>query len=152
MKKILIILSLIVFSVMSLSAQKPIKWRSSVKMTSQSEGIITIKAIIGDGWHLYGTDLPNGGPKATTFDFSSSEGVVMVGSVTPSSKPKEVHDKVFDLNLNWWENDVIFTQNFKLTGEKNAKIMGRILYMGCNDETCLPPSAQSINIKVPPFK
>lgn len=152
MKKISLIFAFILFSVVSISAQKPIKWRSSVKMTSKTEGVVTIKAIIQPGWHLYGTNLPEGGPKATKFDLSSSKGVKFVGQLTPSVKPKTVFDKSFGMNLNWWDQSLSFTQKFKVTDKKNAKIIGSISYMGCNDETCLPPSTQTINLIVPTYK
>lgn len=152
MKRISLIFALILFSVVSMSAQKPIKWRSSVKMTSKTEGVITIRAIIQQGWHLYGTNLPQGGPKATKFDFSSSKGIELVGQVTPSVNPKTVFDKSFGLNLNWWEQSLTFTQKFKVTDKSIAEIIGSVSYMGCNDETCLPPSTQTINLKVPTYK
>jgi len=149
MKKSLVIIVLTILSAISLSAQNPIKWRSSIKMVSKTEGIVTMKAIIEPGWHLYGTDLPKGGPKATSFDFSSSVGIKLIGKVEPSIKPKIVHDKLFDLKLNWWEESLSFTQRFKLDGKGEAKVIATISYMGCNDETCLPPSSKTINIVVP---
>lgn len=152
MRKIALFFAIIMLSVVSLSAQKPIKWRSSVKMTSKTEGVVTIKAIIEPGWHLYGTELPSGGPKATKFDFSESKGVKLVGNVVPSVKPKTVYDKSFGMNLCWWEKTLTFTQKFKLAGKGEAKIIGSISYMGCNDQTCLPPSTQSVNLVVPAYK
>lgn len=149
MKKSLVIIVLTILSAISLSAQNPIKWRSSIKMVSKTEGIVTMKAIIEPGWHLYGIDLPKGGPKATSFDFSSSVGIKLIGNVEPSAKPKVVHDKLFDLKLNWWEESLSFTQRFKLEGKGEAKVNATISYMGCNDETCLPPSTKTINIVVP---
>ena len=110
-----------------------------------------MKAIIENGWHLYGTNIPSGGPKATKFDLSQSIGVKFIGGTGPSVAPKNVYDNTFGLNLNWWDKTVIFTQKFRLTGKPNAKIIGSISYMGCNDQTCLPPSTQSINIVVPKF-
>lgn len=152
MKKIVIIVVFLFSVVVSLSAQKPIKWRSSAKMISQTEGELIIKSKIEPGWHLYGTQIPSGGPKATKFDFSQSIGVEFVGPITPSVAPKYVHDKTFDIKLNWWDKDVVFIQKFKLTAKTSAKIVGSISYMGCNDQTCLPPSSQTINIVVPLYK
>ena len=89
--------------------------------------------------------------KATKFDFSSSTGIKLIGGVVPSIKPKNVYDNTFGINLNWWDKTVTFTQKFKLTNKSSAKVVGTISYMGCNDQTCLPPSTQSINIVVPKF-
>lgn len=152
MKKITLLLAVVLVTTLSSLAQNPIKWRSSVKMTSNTEGVITMKAVITSGWHLYGTNIPSGGPKATKFDFSSSTGIKLIGGVVPSIKPKNVYDNTFGINLNWWDKTVTFTQKFKLTNKSSAKVVGTISYMGCNDQTCLPPSTQSINIVVPKFK
>ena len=151
MKKISLVFALIFFASIAMYAQKPIKWRTSVKMINTTEGVITMKAIIQQGWHLYGTSIPSGGPKATSFNFSSSVRIKLVGEVTPSYMPKNVFDKSFNINLNWWDKTVTFTQKFKLTNKANAKVVGAITYMGCNDQTCLPPSTQSINIAVPKY-
>ena len=150
MKKYYLLIAIIVLSICSLSAQTPIKWRSSIKMINETEGIVSMKAIIEPGWHLYGTNLPSGGPKATSFDFSSSQGIKLVGGITPSDEPKNVKDQLFGLNLNWWDKTLSFTQKFKVI-KNNARVICAISYMGCNDQTCLPPSIQSINISVPAY-
>ena len=62
----------------------PIEWRVSVKMTSEKEGTLIMKAIIEPGWHLYGMELPDGGPKPTVFDLSGSQGIQYEGNITPS--------------------------------------------------------------------
>lgn len=152
MKKIIVILSIIVLSTIMVSAQKPIKWRTSAKMINETEGVITMKAIIEPGWHLYGTNIPTGGPKATKFDLTNSVGIKLMGEVEPSVKPIKVHDQVFDLTLNWWDKTTTFTQKFTINTKENVKIVGTIQYMGCNDQTCLPPSTQKINIVVPAYK
>lgn len=151
MRRIIFIMMAAVFSMTCAIAQNPIKWRSSVKMTTADEGVITMKAIIQPGWHLYGLDLPKGGPKATTFDFTQSTGIELTGEITPSSKPVETLDKMFDLKLNWWDANVTFTQQFKVTG-KTPAIKGVITYMGCNNETCMPPRKENISLSIPAQK
>lgn len=140
---------LCVISAASAQMPSPIKWRAFVKMDNDKEGTVTLKAIMDDGWHLYGTSLPEGGPKATVIDFSESKGVKYLNNFTPSVKPIEKQDDTFGLKLNWWEKNVTFTRRFKLTGKKaEAIIKGKVTYMGCNDETCLPPKTQSFNLPV----
>lgn len=117
-------------------------------MTNATEGIVTVKAIIQSGWHLYGFDLPKGGPKSTSFDFSGSSGIELIGAVNPSIKPVEVFDNMFQLMLNWWDSNVTFTQRFKATGEKPT-IKGVITYMGCNEQTCTPPRKENITLTIP---
>lgn len=125
--------------------EKPISWRVSVKMTSTTEGVAIIKAIITPGWHLYGTSLPQGGPKPTVISFSESTGVVFTSDLTASQKPLITTDKVFGMDLSWWDKNVTFRRKFKVNDASKAKIAGSITYMGCNDVTCAPPATEKFS-------
>ena len=126
-------------SAVAANAQNPFTWRANVKMKNATDGEVIIKVGVADGWHLYGMNLPKGGPKATVFDFSKSAGVKFTGSVTPSVSPVEKVDKMFNLKLSYWTSDVTFRQKFKVTDKAKAKIVGTVSYMGCNDVTCSAP-------------
>lgn len=148
-KKISILFALMVMAVMAAGAQTtPIKWRTFVKMTSETEGVLTVKAVIEPGWHLYGTKLPEGGPVATTFDFSGSHGVKYTGPFVPDTKTVTMEDPNFGMTLTYWDKTVSFTRKFKLTGPiDGAEIKGTVRYMACNDENCMPPKTENISIK-----
>lgn len=147
MRRIFLATFCIVFASIAAFAQilTPIKWTSSIDMTSEDEGVVKFTANIEDGWHLYGLDLPEGGPISTAFDFSTLEGAELVGDITPSEAPIEKTDMIFHLKLSWWENDVTFSQKFKVTSKDGFKIDGHIKFMGCNDKTCLPPQKESFS-------
>ncbi len=144
MKKILFILSFIILAAVSVQAQEAIRWRMAVKMTSDTEGVVTLRALVSDGWHLYGTSRPENGPKPTVFNFSGSTGVKFTGDIRSSRKPLTVEDKMFGMTLNWWDANVEFTRTFKVEKKDGAKIVAGIEYMGCNDKTCLPPKKQTL--------
>ena len=144
MKKIIFILSFIILAAVSVQAQEAIRWRMAVKMTSDTEGVVTLRALVSDGWHLYGTSLPENGPKPTVFNFSGSTGVKFTGDIRSSRKPLTVEDKMFGMTLNWWDANVEFTRTFKVEKKDGAKIVAGIEYMGCNDKTCLPPKKQTL--------
>jgi len=144
MKRLLLMLCAVILGAAVLSAQEPVRWRMSVKMTSDTEGVVTLRAIVGDGWHLYGTSLPENGPKPTSFSFNGSAGVKFTGSITPSRKPVSVEDKMFGMTLNWWNSNVEFTRKFKVVKKEGARIVANVQYMACNDKTCMPPKNQSL--------
>lgn len=142
------LLILIVAGAITASAQgpgKPIRWSVNVKMTSATAGELIVRATVDDGWHLYGTSLPKGGPKPTVIDFAASKGVKFTSEFTPSVAPVKVHDSMFDVDLTWWKSTVVFRRSFKVTDSKNAKIEGSVTFMGCNDQTCLPPSTEKFS-------
>lgn len=120
----------------------PIVWDITSGLTSATEGVIRFNATVEPGWHLYGTTLPDGGPRATAVTYSRLEGVELVGALEPSQAPVEKVDMVFHLKLNWWESDVTLTQHFRLTGDKDYIIKGDISFQGCNDGSCIPPAKE----------
>ncbi len=135
------------------AAQTPaVRWRTTVKMTSPTEGVVTVRALVGQGWHLYGFDLPDGGPKPTVFDFSKSKGVEFTGVVTPSTKPVSAVDPLFKKTLQWWDANVSFSRTFKVTDRAGAHIGLSIKYMACDGNQCMPPKTENISVAVPEFK
>jgi len=120
-------------------------------MTSPTEGVVTVKAIVSNGWHLYSTSLPENGPRPTVLNFSASTGVKYLDDFKPSAKPVSKNDKMFGTTLSWWESNVSFTRRFKVTNASKAVIQGSITFMGCNNVTCLPPKTESVKVVVPAY-
>lgn len=117
-------------------------------MNDERNGRLIFKASIDEGWHLYGIDLPDGGPNPTTFTFDKVEGMTLNGDITPSRKPHEQVDMVFHLKLNWWEDKVDFYQDFTLNEPNGAYLVeASVRYQGCNDGSCIPPSTESFDFK-----
>lgn len=80
MKRILLTaLAAVAAFAISINAQivNPIVWTISTSMTSATEGEISFAAAIEPGWHLYGTNLPDGGPRATTVTYSRRDGIYL---------------------------------------------------------------------------
>lgn len=143
-----IIATLAVISGIQAQILKPVTWSSSVEMNDERNGRLIFKANIDEGWHLYGIDLPEGGPNPTTFTFDKVEGMTLNGDITPSRKPHEQVDMVFHLKLNWWEDKVDFYQDFTLNEPNGAYLVeASVRYQGCNDGSCIPPSTESFDFK-----
>ena len=127
---VLLSLSSIIFGQM----MNPIKWEAK-ETTKDNSVTITYKATIEDGWHLYGTDIPEGGPNATTFTYNNLVGVEPIGEIKAVSPSVTKFEEMFGIELTWFEKEAIFTQEFKIN-EKEWGIGVNISFMGCNDETC----------------
>ncbi len=116
----------------------------NVKLTSATEGVVTLRALVGDGWHLYSTSLPDGGPKPTKLSFEGSKGVKFTENVKVDHAPAEVNDAMFGMKLSWWAENVTFTRKFKLVNRDGAKVAVSVSFMGCNDASCLPPKTVNL--------
>lgn len=138
----LILAALVAFVSMSLKGEivRPVQWTSSLTMTSDTEGYVEFNAEISKGWHMYALQLPEGGPRPTSFVFSTVEGAEFTDDITPSRAPIEKVDMIFHLKLGWWDADVSFRRNFRLTGKGGCKIEGHVEFQGCNDQSCIPPT------------
>ena len=130
----------LLLSALSLSAQiyDPIKWSFEHNKLSDSAGEIVLKATIDEGWHLYGTQLPEDGPIATSFVFEQLQDVALDGDLIVPDGLVRQYDPNFDMELNWYEKEAVFVQKVKYTGDAPA-LSGYVNFMACNDETCLPP-------------
>ena len=126
----------------------PINWKATVEGNSTSSATIRLTAEMEEGWHLYGLDLPADGPNSTVIDFQLPEGVKLDGPLTPSRKPVEKYDDMFSLNLSWWEGSVSFTQKVKISDEKTHTVGVEVSFQGCNDETCIAPKTESLEVSV----
>lgn len=123
----------------------PVKWMSAIKMTDATNGVVTFTATVDAGWHVYGTQLPSGGPEPTSVQWNN-HGVKLVGGLTPSKAAHKQHDETFDMDLSWWTGSVTLSQKFTVTA-KEYKIEGSIRYMACDDENCTPPKSESFSFK-----
>ena len=150
-KKLSIVILSLAACILSLAAQgnvEPVRWRTFVKTNADGTGTVTFRALIAPGWHLYGLDIPEGGPKATSFDTSGSTGVKFTGKIKAARAPKEIDAELFGMKLAWWDANVEFTLPFKVTDAASAKINCKISFMACDGSSCRPPKTESISIPV----
>lgn len=142
------ILLAVVSMVASAQVESPVKWTAELEMTSETEGQVVFVANIGDGWHMYSTDIPEEAqvrPTPTSFDFRQIVGAELDGGIVPSVEPTMVSDKMFGLDLGYWGGTVEFVQKFHLTeGNKGCRIDVVVEAMACNDKNCSRPEKNTI--------
>lgn len=141
MKKFLFLLIAGIFAHTVAFAQimEPVKWKASIQEKNNEKEIL-FRATIEDGWHLYATDIPSGGPIATSFTFDELVNASLNGDIKPAKRPHEEYSSLFDMKLGWYTSQIEFRQPIKIEKSNNFKITGYITYQACNDVTCLPPT------------
>ncbi len=140
MKKLLFPLFLLLFAVaLQAQIQDPAKFKSELKTLAAGEAEAVFTAAIDKGWHVYSTDLGDGGPISATFNVEKISGAEMVGKLKPVGKEVSTFDKLFEMKVRYFENTAQFVQKLKLTGG-DYQIEGYLEYGACNDENCLPPT------------
>ena len=117
----------------------PIHFTSQLKELGSDEAEIIFSAKIDAGWHVYSTDL-KGGPIPATFNKVMMEGVETVGKLKPRGNEQKTFDKLFGMDVRYFEHTATFVQKVKFTKEKYV-IDCYLEYGACNDEMCMPPSS-----------
>ena len=144
MRKILSICLLLIAVVAQAQIQEPVKFKSELKTLAAGEAEIVFTATIDKGWHVYSTDLGDGGPISATFNVEKISGATVVGKLQPKGKEIASYDKLFEMNVRYFESTAQFVQKLKLTGG-DYKIEGFLEFGACNDENCLPPTQVEFN-------
>jgi len=145
MKKSLFSVLLLLLAVMTQAQiQEPVKFKTELKNVSADEVEIVFSATIDNGWHVYSTELGDGGPISATFNTEKLSGASLVGKLKPVGKEVSAYDQMFEMKVRYFEHIAQFVQKLKLTGG-NYQIEGFLEYGACNDENCLPPTQVPFN-------
>lgn len=147
MKRYLVLCAVLMLSVLSAMAQieQPVKWSYAAKKINDKEAVVLLKATIQKGWHIYSQKQENG-PIPTTFTFAKSGDYDPIG--TPS-EPKGIkhYEEVFDTDVVYFENQVVFQQKVKLN-KGSTTVKGAVEFMACDDSKCLPPDEVAFSIPI----
>ena len=135
-------LLLMVISCLSVVAQMqdPVHFKTEWKSISANEAEIIFSATIDPGWHVYSTDLGDGGPTQATINIDKISGATLDGKLKPGSNEIKKMDPIFEMEVKFFEKTAKFTQKVKLNGGKYS-VSGYLEYGACNDENCLPPTS-----------
>ena len=117
----------------------PVHFTSQLKMLKDGEAEIVFSATIDNGWHVYSTDMGNDGPISATFNVVKLEGAEKVGKLKPRGNVIKQYDKMFGMELRFFEKKAEFVQRIRFTKAKYT-IDCYLEFGACNDEMCLPPT------------
>ena len=141
-----IILSVFVAVAAHAQMMDPVHFSSQLQMLSGDQAEIIFSATIDDGWHVYSPALGNAGPISATFNKVKMEGAETVGKLRPRGNEVKQFDKMFNMELRFFEKQATFVQKIRFT-KPEYDIDCYLEYGTCSDEMCLPPSEVSLKQK-----
>ena len=122
------------------TAQNPISWEFSLEDNGNGEISLIAKATIEPGWHLYDTEIPEGGPTPTTLTIDKLKGAEPMGEFhAEGRKPRVTFDPIFGMNIGTFDGTVRFVQRFKINNKDEFVLEGDVRAQACNEQTCTPP-------------
>lgn len=119
---------------------------SEQEIQAGSQFTVTLRGVIGPGWHLYSMDVPPGGPIPTQITVEESDAFAPGGEVTEPT-PTPWFDQNFGMQTNYFESEVDFQVPVSVkaaapVGEQELQL--KIRFMLCNDSSCLPPQTKRV--------
>jgi thiol:disulfide interchange protein DsbD len=149
MKVTLLSLLLSVIGVAAFSqSDKEVKWAYTAKKVADKTYEVHLTASVNGNWHIYAQNVGVDGPIPTAFTFTKNP------LLTIDGKPKEVgkvikkNEEVWGGTVNYYEKTVDFVQTVKVKGSAKTKLAGKVEFMVCNDEKCLPPAEVEFSIAI----
>lgn len=149
MRKKLIYTGIILLMTLNAGAQiyDPVTWDFSYEKKGNNEYELIFTATIEKGSHIYGMDIPEGGPIPTSFAFDTLPAYNLTGRTVEVTKPEEVFDEAFGFKIKSLSGKAEFRQ--AVTSDSKAfTVKGVVNYMSCNNTTCSPPKDVEFAINI----
>lgn len=119
--------------------QEPVQFKVEQKQLSDAEFEIVFTGQVDAGWHVYSTDIADGGPTAASIAFDEKSGAEPVGKLKATGQVHTKFDNLFGMEVSYMEGTASFVQKMKITAPTYT-VKGYLTYGACNDENCIPPS------------
>lgn len=139
MKKIVSLTMLLLLSAL-VAVQAQVSFSVQYKRISPTTIDIVFTGTAQPGWHIYSTNIGEGGPTPATFGVDEIKGARLSGPLKAGPGAKTMQDPIFEMQVSFFEGKATFTQRVELL-DKNYSLKGYLKYGACNDENCLPPTS-----------
>ena len=148
MKRISSLFTLFIFTAAAVLAQfhNPVSIQATQKMVSDDVLEVLFQGPIDMGWHVYGTDIADGGPTRAELTLETQKGVKPDGKLRATGKVQRAMDEMFGMEVSYMEGTASFVQRFIIT-EPEYEVAGYLTYGACNDENCIPPTNVEFSFK-----
>lgn len=134
------------FALPALAQQNPVSWSYSAEKVNDQEYNLLFTADVDNGWYIYSQHLDAGGPIPTSIDFDEGDHYSIVGEVEEAGdNRKEGLDELFGINVIKYGDRVVFSQRIQVT-DTEKPVTGRLEFMTCDDQRCLPP--KTVNFRI----
>jgi thiol:disulfide interchange protein DsbD len=125
---------------------KQVSWSFSSKKTADKQYEVRITATIAGNYHMYAQNAGVEGPVPTKFTFTPNPILTLQGKPAEEGKKITKKEDAWDGQVHYYEKTVTFVQIVQGKAKAKTSLSGKVEFMVCNDELCLPPSEFSFKI------
>ena len=126
--------------------QNPVTMTATQKKVADDALEIVFQGSVEAGWHVYGTDIADGGPTRAELTLEKQKGLKPDGKLRATGKVHRAMDDMFGMEVSYMEGTASFSQRFIIT-EPEYEVAGYLTYGACNDENCIPPTNVEFSFK-----
>lgn len=119
--------------------QTPVTFSVTNEETPDGKLLVRFSGQVNAGWHVYGTDIPEGGPTPATLTVEKIKGLKADGALRATGKVKRAEDAMFGMTVSYMEGTASFEQAFTIT-DAQYSVEGYLTYGACSESNCMPPS------------
>jgi DsbC/DsbD-like thiol-disulfide interchange protein len=149
MKKSLLFLAIVLlgYAGMAQSASQ-VKWAYTAKKIADKTYEVHLTATVGGDWHIYSQNVGVDGPIPTAFTFVKNPLLTLDAKVNEVGKLIKKNEEVWGGEVRYYEKTVDFVVKVKVKGAARTNLAGKVEFMVCNDEKCLPPSEVDFSVNI----
>lgn len=130
---------LAVLSPVGAQVLQPVTWTFSLQHVKGGTYEVVAEATIDENWYLYSTEVPEGGPIATSLNIEPSSYYSVSTELTVDPVPVTSFDETFQMELGYFSNSARLSRVVEITGPLPVTVKGFVEFMACDDTRCLPP-------------
>jgi len=147
-KSFLFVLGICMLHVAFPQSNKQVQWTYNAKKVGDKKYEVHMIATINGDYHLYAQDVGGDGPIPTSFTFTKNPVLQLEGKVKEMGKTIKKFESAWNHDVRYYEKTVDFVQVVKLKGNAKTNLAGKVEFMVCNDQKCLPPADVEIKINI----
>ena len=151
MKKYLSFLSFVFLSISGfaqMGSAKQVSWSFASKKIGDKQYEVKMTAAIAGNYHLYAQVAGVEGPVPTIITFTPNPLLTMQGKPVEQGKKITKMEEAWGGKVNFYEKTVTFVQVVNAKTKAKTSLNGKIEFMVCDDELCLPPAEVPFKIAI----
>lgn len=143
----LIVLFFFLSTTSAFAQPRVVQWDFAVERNQGDTVTVILTATVDPGWYVYSQYLEGDGPIPTQVSFEKEDELTFLGKPEESGHLVEGYDDIFGMEIKKYKEEMVIRQQLILPeGENN--ISGKVLFMSCDQEQCLPPSEVEFSLEI----
>jgi len=122
-----------------------VHWDFSSKRIDLRVYELHMTANIKSGWHIY-SQFNEGGPGPARISFKKNSLLIRQYEPKEVGTPEHLEEVIFDSRVFAFSDKVDFVQVFIKKKDRPTSISGKIKFMACNGDLCLPPREEPFTV------